>query len=236
MSQTSERNTSRRVFLTRAAPAAAAFALAGGAAVNVVATGLAATPEVPAAEPDPIFAMIDRHQAAFNEHARAERVFQRFAAEDDGERGVVVGERPKMKFERIPTDSENEELIRYRPTGEMEPILAHTREQIADSAPEDMTDSERAAWIKMMERRLRATERRYKNSSRSLAYDVWNDAADVLDRLTEQMINTRPTTTAGVAAVLAYWSEIATEDEHSLDLFSTIHFLEQVAEATQALA
>jgi hypothetical protein len=256
MTQTTDRPItipSRRAFLTRAAPAAAAFALAGGAAVNAVASGLAATPEIAATPvPDPIFAMIDRHRPAFNEHARAGRVFAKYADEDPP--AIVVGERPKYKGvnlldpdaepvgcrgrSSIFADFSNKDEIHVRrvPTGEMEPIIARSREQIADSAPVDMTDPERAAWIKMMERRLRAAERRYKNSSRSLAYDVWNDTHDVLERLTKEMVSTPPTTIGGVAAVLAYWSEIATEDESFLDLFSTARFLEKMAEATSAIA
>jgi hypothetical protein len=44
-----------------------------------------------------------------------------------------------------------------------------------------------------------------------------------------------PTTIAGVAAVLAYWSEIATEDYCSTDLISKVSFLEGLAEAAKAI-
>jgi hypothetical protein len=328
MSQDTDRPTtipSRRAFLTRAAPAAAAFALAGGATVNVLAIveAKADGPDWPAIvaraegvidrlrnyygaakwkvqngaaagflkywrdraaglpddetewgavidfidlhgqsfdwiisgdpvsmisvmashsrwasrDADPIFAIIERHRAAFNEHARAARVFHKFAAVDGSECSIVIGEYAEKKCEYTrglgPLAEHHAHLT---PTGKMVPIVAFSKVDIARNAPVDMTDPERSAWIKMMERRLRAAKRRYKNSPRSLAYDVWNDAGRVLRRLTEEMIDTPPTTIGGVAAVLTYWSEIATEDQHFLDLYATAGFLEKMGQAAAAIA
>jgi hypothetical protein len=52
----------------------------------------------------------------------------------------------------------------------------------------------------------------------------------------EQLANTRPTTIGGVAAVLAYWSEIASEDHLETDLGSTVTFMEALAEVVREIA
>jgi hypothetical protein len=49
------------------------------------------------------------------------------------------------------------------------------------------------------------------------------------------LIETSPTTVAGVAAVLAHWSKIMNEDEHDRDFISTTEFLESLAEGVKAL-
>jgi hypothetical protein len=77
MSQAESRNTtnpSRRALLA-SAPAAAATALAAGSLV----TGLDSAAAGPSA-PDPIFRLIDEHQAAAEAYARAVEVKALFAA------------------------------------------------------------------------------------------------------------------------------------------------------------
>jgi hypothetical protein len=89
---------SRRAFLTGAAPVAAALVLAGGAAAAEAAVAPVITPVTPAAPAvvDPIFALIEQHQAALREEKRTHDIFEKIAAEhpyeDDDNRGVVVRE------------------------------------------------------------------------------------------------------------------------------------------------
>jgi hypothetical protein len=233
---------SRRAFLTGAAPAAAAFALVGGAAANAVATGLAvATPQAAVAPAsDPIFALIDLHRTALRRERRKYKLLEKQGdAEDDAHRGVVVGEKPVRKRESI-QDDDDAHHIRYVPTGEMKPIVVWSEDVLANHAPTDLSETERAAWIKEKTKELQRNQRAYfqreDDSPRGRAYDAWNAANEITLRLSKQMIETRPTTMAGVAAVLAHWSRVMDEDEHDRDFFSTREFLKKIAEAVQAIA
>jgi hypothetical protein len=247
MSQAEKSNTpipSRRAFLTRSAPAAAAFALAGGAAVNVVATGLAATPE-PAATTavDPIFALIKRHRKALAKQARLGRISTKLweiPGEDDLNRGgVVVGEK-KIRRDELVERNEDVLHMRFVPTDEVEPIVVLNEKHLPQYAPTNLTEDERAGWVKEKTKELRRNRRadnhRRRNSPYGRAYDAWNEACEIAEELTGRLVETRPTTVAGLAAVLAYWSEIATEDEHFLDLYATASFLEKMGQAAQAIA
>jgi hypothetical protein len=246
MSQAENPNTpipSRRAFLTRAAPTAAAFALAGGAAVNVVATGLAATPEVLAAEPDPIFAIIDRHRKASRKRDRLGRIstklFEQPDRDDLNRRGVVVG---KKMIRDLQIVERNEDVLHMRsvPTDEMEPIVVLNEKHLPDYAPKNLTEEERAGWVKEKTKELRRNRRaeddRCRNSPYGRAYDKWNKACEITNDLAGQLMDTRPTTPAGLAAVLAYWSEIASEEHVKVDFIGTVEFLEKIADAAQALA
>jgi len=46
-----------------------------------------------------------------------------------------------------------------------------------------------------------------KNKPRKIAYEAFNNASKVVIRVTKQLVATRPTTTAGIAAVLQYWAK-----------------------------
>ena len=96
-----------------------------------------------------------------------------------------------------------------------------------------------AAWIKKktkeLRRNRRAYEQRNKNTPRSRAYEAWNEANEITIGLSRQLIETRATTMAGIAAVLGYWSQVMDEEEHDRDLISTREFLEKIAEAAQAI-
>jgi hypothetical protein len=55
------------------------------------------------------------------------------------------------------------------------------------------------------------------------------------------LVATQPVTVAGVAAVLAYWSEIASEGAkieecYDTDIHSTVTFLAKIAETVKTLA
>jgi hypothetical protein len=208
------------------------------------AAGVAALP-AGGAEVDPIFAMIELHRKAWLDRDRTQVRFKQHKDDPSPEPiGVVVGEKPKQRLE-IFGNGVDEQGWRRVATGETEPIIAYCEKQIAEHAPKDLTDADRAAWIKTktteMCRRKGAESAHYKNTPRSLAYDAWNNACNVVESVTNQLVNTRPTTIGGVAAVLAYWSEIASEvdgDEEpyfETDLNSTVQFLEKMAVAAKAV-
>jgi hypothetical protein len=82
---------------------------------------------------------------------------------------------------------------------------------------------ERTAWV---EANLAS-----KGTPRDIAYDRWSDQCGVVAKITEELAAAPPTTMAGVAAVLAYWSEIMEEDEHDRDFHSTQEFLDKMGTA-----
>jgi hypothetical protein len=116
MSQATDSTTTiptRRAFLLRSAPVAAAVVMVGGAtAVEAAVPAVAAPEPIPAASlvVDPIFALIKRHRAALREAKRTHDIFEQFAAEhpyeDDNNRGVAVGERPVRSVEVARKDEE----------------------------------------------------------------------------------------------------------------------------------
>jgi hypothetical protein len=183
---------------------------------------------------DPIFVLIEQHRAALREEKRTHDIFEEHAdeLEDDNNRGVVVGEQPMRSVEIVRND---EEAIHFNYPLKMEPIVVFVPKMIANYVPRDLGEAERAAWIKDKTNELRRNKRAYKrrneNSARSLAWNAWNEAGNVTDGLSQQLIETSPTTVAGVAAVLAHWSKVMDEDEHDRDLISTQEFLANLSGA-----
>jgi hypothetical protein len=229
MSQAESRNTtnpSRRGVL-----AGISIAVAPAMAAVDKSLGAVALPD------DPIFTAIDLHRKAWSERERTYKIFRHSDEEPLKLTGIVVGEYPATDWKIVKVDGLRQ-MHEFR-TGEMTPIIAHT-EQIAANAPTDLTGAEQTAWIRSKTtemRRRHAVERaRYNNTPRSLAYDAWNAACIAAEAVTEQLANTRPTTIGRVAAVLAYWSEIASEDHFETDLGSTVTFMEALAEAVREIA
>jgi hypothetical protein len=214
--------TSRRAFLLRSAPVAAAIVMAGSATAVEAAAALPADPIPNIAPPaaDPIFALIEQHREALREEKRTHELFEEHAEayplEDDNNRGVAVGEQACTELDRVfETDADGVSNMRWFQTTKMRPIVVFIPKMIASYVPKDLDEVERATWIKDKTKELRRNRRAYKkrneNSARSLAWDAWNEAGKVTDGLSKQLIETSPTTVAGVAAVMAHWSEVMDE-------------------------
>ena len=77
---------------------------------------------------------------------------------------------------------------------------------------------------------------RTKGNPRRVAYSKWNDAVDAVWLLTDELLNTAPTTFAGIAAVLAHRADMAYEDAADQDFQRTGEFMEYIAEAVRRLA
>ncbi len=247
MPQAEKPNTpipSRRAFLTRTAPVAAAFVLAGGATAVEAAVAPVVEP-IPAAPPaaDPIFALIKRHRAAIREEKRTHDIFQQFAtehpSEDDNNRGVVIGERPVRSREIVRGDG-NDIYFNYPLTGKMEPVVVFNEKLLASYAPIGLTEADRDAWIKEktkeLRRNRRAYDRRNNNPLRNGAWEAWNEAEEVTNSLSQRLIETSPTTVAGVAALLAHWSNVMDENQHDRDFISTAELLKNLAKGVKAIA
>jgi hypothetical protein len=229
MSQATRPDTTiptRRALLAGAP--AAAVALAAGAVAN----GLAIAAASPSAA-DPIFAMIEQHRKVWNERARLHELFMEHEDEPTiVPTGIIIGECPEPGWKRIEVDGLIQ-MCEFR-TGKMLPVVARTEEQIVAGAPRDLIGPERDAWIKSKTNELRrrdAIERaHYEKTPRSLTWNAWNEVCKVAEAVTKQLVDTRPTTIGGVAAALAYWSEIASECDDT-DLDCTVEFLEGLTEA-----
>jgi hypothetical protein len=175
-----------------------------------------------------------------HEEKRTHDIFEEHAGEleDDNNRGVVVGEQPCVEIEKIPLGPEWHQ-VRWERTSQMKPIVVFIPKMIANYVPKDLDEAERATWIKdktkELRRNRRAYARRNKNTPRDVAYKAWTEASTVKDALSKQIIETSPTTVAGVAAVIAHWSEVMDEEEHDRDFISTTEFLESLAEGVKAV-
>jgi hypothetical protein len=151
--------------------------------------------------------------------------------------GIVVGERSCRK-EVVLADNDDESHIRYEPTGETEPIIVFHPYEIGSHAPVDLDEVELTKWIakksKELQRARRAAFKRYEEGPRGKAYDKWCEKGEEVARITKQMSKIPPTTMAGVAALLAHWSRIATDRDTDLDLIGTKGFLADISKGLRA--
>jgi hypothetical protein len=116
--------------------------------------------------------------------------------------------------------------------------LAHERFKALDNVypheprPDDFFEwpiEQRCAWNEEQAARRRG-------SPREVAYHEWNDLSDATIGITEELVQTTPTTIAGIAAVLEYWAELMAHDGDGgdfdfLDLDCGSRFLAGVASA-----
>jgi hypothetical protein len=220
------------------------------AAVPVTIATAAAAPEVevtaipavtPTSAPDPIFAMIRKHKKARKntelEHQRAQELWPSFNEMQPEPPRVVVGEQPEVLWEHV----DREDLKGYVRvvTGKTVPIATFHKFEIEKNAPANLSDDQRAKWIRAKTRELTAARRKWDEEQEATPYsracDKWNTASDKEIAVTAEMIATQPTTIAGLAALLKYWSKIANESDHHIDLWATKDFMRQLAKSAQAL-
>jgi hypothetical protein len=185
-----DQTLSRRRLLARI-PAVAA------AAVPAAATALGG---LPATGDDPVFAVIERHRQAFEAYNATDEIFHRLAEEQEAQRnpdGIYLGEFPEIKQEFF---GEWRDLqMREVHTGRMVPRYGRLPVEIDDSVPADCADPD--AWKAQKHRELKEWFGSTEGSPRSVAYDAWNAAHRRLVVATAEL-NTRPSTLAGVAALL----------------------------------
>jgi hypothetical protein len=200
---------SRRSILARASAGAALASLP-------LAAGTARACE------DPIFAMINLNRQAMFACVEAHKRFGQYPALADT--GLLIGDYPDD-----------------RDTKPECPLVAYSKwdlEAFACGLPE----SEQEAWVEkkfdeLCDLRTREIAEGAK-APRGIAWDAYNESCNVLASTMETLIETRPTTIAGVAAVLQHWLEFTKADtgmEVVGDEGDTIHFLEGLAEAAKAI-
>jgi hypothetical protein len=182
------------------------------------------TAAIAGASPDPIFATIERHRAAWEAYEAAT------IAAGDMDHGipdelhrlprVAVGEQREL-FTSAETLEDGTTVIRSKwgkPTGEF--YYAHDLADIERSAPKKLSASEREAWIgerkaelEKDERELAERKREAKRKSGILAAEEQMESArDREEELLRHLAVTAPTTISGVQALLAYWCQHHTRD------------------------
>jgi hypothetical protein len=233
--------TSRRALLA-GAPTVAAVALTAGAAVNCLAAARATSSAA-----DPIFPLIKTHREAWTAHEEAKKLFFDLSRPGSHEAtGICIGERPERLCETVEANPDVFH-VRWVRTGTMIPIIACNLGEIERNAPKGLSESERGAWIdeKWAElRRFREAENeRLRQGPEGVAlqealraYGAMGGASDNLDHVTELLLSTRPTTSAGVAAALDHWAQFITADpEEDFEVDASAAFLVSLAAALRGM-
>jgi DNA-binding SARP family transcriptional activator len=95
--------------------------------------------------------------------------------------------------------------------------------------PREADPEEFEEWSVEQRRAWRQEEiARCKKNPRNVAYDRWNEDCNAVDKITAELVATTPTTIAGIAALLGYWSEIMEEDTIDRAFEDTQEFLERL--------
>ncbi len=201
--------TRRGMFMNMAVTALTGTAIPSSASTAM----LAAEPD---AVDDPIFAVIERHRRLFESKEEAHAHFRKLHEERKAKRdprGVYLGEFPETKWimEYIGGKSNIEDAVEA-PTGRIVSFFATYPGQI-DSIAEKHGCTE--AWKTEKHQEWEQwSGRNDGNSPISQAGDAWNDAGRQLARATAAL-DTRPTTLAGVTALLRYVAETYSADDES---------------------
>jgi hypothetical protein len=202
---------SRRSILARASAGAAVAALP-------LAAGTARACE------DPIFAMIDLNRQAMAACVEARKRYGEYRNEKIAKTGLLIGDYPDD-----------------RDTKPERPLVAYDKwdlEAFACGLPE----LQQEAWVEkkfdeLCDLRTREIAEGAK-TPRGIAWDAYNDSCNVLASTMGLLIEARPTTIAGFAAVLQHWLEF-TKADTGMDVVGdeedTARFLEGLAEAAKAI-
>jgi hypothetical protein len=205
--------------------------LASVPAVAATVAPVAATAlcRLPAGAADgPIFAAIERHRKAFEEWHAAGELHTKLRKEHEAQRGpgVYLGEEEeteaivtfadgtthKFDHDHLPTgDGDTWSDV---PTGRILPCYAQSPRDIDDNVPADCADPE--AWKAEKRREFWEWSSGGESSPQWMAFDAWNKTHRHYILVTAEL-NIRPSTMAGVAALLRYMAEIR-DDEENWDL------------------
>jgi hypothetical protein len=173
---------------------------------------------------DPILAVINLNRQAMAACVEARKRYGEYRNEKIAETGLLIGDYPDD-----------------RDTKPERPLVAYDKwdlEAFACGLPE----SEQEAWVEKKFDELCDLRKKElaedANTPRGIAWNAWNDSCNVLASTMELLIETRPATIAGVAAVLQHWLEFTKADtgmEVVGDEVDTARFLEGLAEAAKAV-
>jgi hypothetical protein len=218
---------SRRTVLAGISVAAAPVAVAVEKSVATIAP-----------EPDPIFAVIDLHRSNLARCDEVSRWYKPFRSkEPESSPGLVIGDYPGGAS-RAPGPIHPAISGVFDPDAKP-PLVVQNKWQIEAIAC-CLPEPEREAWIEEKFAELRALREKQaaeaEASPRGIAWRKLDDTYVALSRSMELLIETRPTTVAGMSAALDCWLEFvdATPGLYAVgDDTETFRFLERLADAVR---
>jgi hypothetical protein len=183
--------------------------IAMGNVVNLVAGAAARSPRAAAITPvDPIFAAIEAHREANAAYAKANEAPARMLGKHHPVRICVGYSDDELSVKNGKDGSVTLTLTRGRGS-KKRPIYAYDHAGIERSVPRDLEGAAREAWIAERAAELEAEERRIAKAHAKTKLGKLEAIADRAcdlgrDRLWD-LIWTKPTTTAGLAALFQYF-------------------------------
>jgi hypothetical protein len=160
-----------------------------------------------AAEPDPIFALIEAHRAAYAVYADALKRADEFPLDKHSRETarVIVDHKPDSELIRG-SDAEGP-FFRWKSLGK-KPIYASSPYDIRRAVPEQLDPQAREAWIAERTEELEKEYKRIKSEQSLTEHGkleaASEEAAANEQDILEELITTIPTTPGGLAALLAY--------------------------------
>jgi hypothetical protein len=161
---------------------------------------------IAALQSDPIFAAIEAHRRAHSKYELAT-----IAADVEGEGAprahVIVAYSNDGEFAQSETDGHGGFTVTWKPNGKRSPVYADAN-QIEGAAPRDLQDDGRKAWIAERCAELKKEEMRiakaYARTKRGKLEAAMDKAYDGERGRMWDLIWTKPTTIAGLCALLEY--------------------------------
>jgi hypothetical protein len=182
--------------------------IVSAAALPVFAVPALATAAM-AAEPDPIFAAIEAHRAAFTVFSEANKIVDDVPVDESAtcaRAQVIIGY--GYDTELIEGCDNEGPFWRWKRTGEKIPIYAYGTDEIERKVPKDLDDQAKKAWIDERTQELIKEEERAKSEYAKTDQGKLEAPSDVAAAddwyLLQELVETVPTTPGGLAALLAY--------------------------------
>jgi len=179
----------------------------GAAALPTLTIPAFATADV-AAEPDPTFALIEAHRAAFAVFAEAIKRADEAASDNSAHayaRGIVGYEKD---IDVIKCTDAAGTFARCQYNGKTLPIYAYSPYEIEQKAPKDLDEQARETWVEERTQEFLKEEERVKNeraqTDKGKLEGASEEAAAREWELLEELIGTIPLTPRGLAALQTY--------------------------------
>lgn len=182
------------------------------------------------AQTDPVFASIARHQEVFATLRSAGDKHDEFEEQHgprpDPRARVKIGEIEDGRSEYRDVGEDGEYAVTWKPNGKTKPVYVYDVPAIERSAPRELSDNKKTAWIEARTAELKASERRLAKRVAKTEFGklkaAYDHAGDAERDAAWDLIRTVPTTQAGLAAALAYIQK----QQQQLDIFDGGEWLE----------
>jgi hypothetical protein len=159
-------------------------------------------------DPDPIFALIEAHRAAFAVFSEASKIADEipFDRAQPERARVMVGYDTDGELVKG-VDNEGP-FFRWKRSGKKNPTYAYSIDDIERSAPKELDEQAKKAWIDERTQEFTREEERAKNEyaqTEESKLEAASEAASAREwNLLHELIETIPSTPGGLTALLAY--------------------------------